>query len=263
MKIQLAVGVTGLFLAATVATALADKVAYEFSFTGRQLTREYITATGADGSTAVDNHLYSGARRFNGYNNGDVFSSFEASSQGDLIHWMGAGDHLMDINLWGYGGNSANWGESYKVDKWNSASVTDTNWDSYIDPWPSGWGTPPDNNNGDLRGWWVPSGDYDEGISFNQSSYPTFTFTLTLDTDDPAFGSSSPWYRDDTGLLAFWFGAETMNWQGTYTGRYEGNLLLRGKKVDPVPEPSTILLFGAGLVGLLGASRRKKSKPTA
>jgi hypothetical protein len=36
-----------------------------------------------------------------------------------------------------------------------------------------------------------------------------------------------------------------------------GNITLR---IDPIPEPTTILLFGSGLVGLAGFRRRFKKR---
>lgn len=39
---------------------------------------------------------------------------------------------------------------------------------------------------------------------------------------------------------------------------YQGNAKKTKFSVDPVPEPTTVLLFGAGLIGLAGVARRKK-----
>lgn len=262
MKRLLAAGLAGIVLAGMATTAMAAKITYEFSFSGDQLL-EYTTANGADGSTAVDNDLYYGARRFNVYNAStgtysDSFSSFEQSSKADFLAWRSAGDRLVDINLWGYGGKGANWGETYRVDDWNSASASSANWHPYNEAWP--WGTPPQNNNGELQGWWASDDtgqyyDYANGIGLNQNGYPVFTFTLTLDLDDPTFDGKSPWYQDKTGKMVFWFGAWAMDWQGDFTGLYEGNLLLEGREV--VPEPATLLLFATGLAAIAGIRRKR------
>jgi hypothetical protein len=52
--------------------------------------------------------------------------------------------------------------------------------------------------------------------------------------------------------------------QGDLDGSYLDSLRVSGivnsiERVDPVPEPATIFLFGAGLLGLFGVGMRKRS----
>ena len=250
---------------------------YEFTITGEQLM-SYTTANGTDGSSAVDNGLYDGARLFRNYDDaggswGTYDRSYHASSQGAFTNWAAtSGDRLVDFNLWGYDGNGAKWGEVYKVYDWaNTPTSSDADWDGYTTAWP--WGSFDDYadgksgygdhyNDGELLGW-ATDYNYTNGLGFGAGQADaTFTFQMTLNMDDPAFGASSPWYNGQEGQMVFWFGGWTQNANLDWTGLYEGNIILEGNEVAPVPEPATMLLFGTGLAGLIGIRTRKKKENT-
>lgn len=57
--------------------------------------------------------------------------------------------------------------------------------------------------------------------------------------------------RSSTLLLR---GGNTVDFQGVDIGTF----LVRGMPSNPVPEPSTMLLFGTGVLGLIGYARRRK-----
>ena len=252
----------------TTVVSAASMATYEFTLTGTQMM-SYTFVNGASGSSPVDNGLYTGARLFKTWDNqaGDYtaqYASYQRSSNRDFVLWTLGEDKIVDLQLWGYGGNGNNWGETYKVQDWVSASSTDPNWHPYIDSWLPSWGPTPANNNGDLQDWWASDDaewdyDYNHGFGFHESSYPEFTFSLTLDMDDPAFyGNSSPWYNNQEGQMVFWFGAWAMNIDGNFTGFYEGNVILQGELANTVPEPASLFLFGMGLVTILAGTRCRK-----
>ncbi len=249
-----------LFVGSTATSFAASLVTYEFTITGQQLM-SYTIANGTSGPTAVDNGIYNGARAGGGYH------SYLESENANFQNWAETtDDRLVYFNLWGYDGKGENWGEKFKVYDWgNSPTSTATGWSGYNQAWPSydwgpfadyvagkpGYGTP--YNDGELLTWDTWDGTeitYAGGLGFGPGEADgSFTFKMTLNMDDPAFGATSPWYMGEEGKLVFWFGGQMMNPNGDPTGIYEGNILLQG---HIVPLPASILLFGSGLLGLFG-----------
>ena len=154
-------------------SSFAALATYNFTINAQDLV-QYESANGVDGSTAIDNGLYSGARLLRTYDAstgwGNQYRSYWDSSNSYFSAWNSITDERMvDFNLWGYDGNGANWGEQYKVNSWGGVPTsTDSNWEGYIVDWP--WGTPPANNDGQLLGWNVEDYVYANGFGFHDQT---------------------------------------------------------------------------------------------
>lgn len=89
----------------------------------------------------------------------------------------------------------------------------------------------------------------------------TQTFSWEVDTGTSIFSVSSILTLSDTGLLDvslkadagdFWFQSANLTAEGDY--------MTLPPSPTPTPEPATILLFGAGIIGLAGNRIRRKKK---
>lgn len=239
MKIQALsiIAMAALMMAASSAWATE----YEFTFTGAQLMN-YVTANDANGSTPAGNSLYSGAQRF-APTTGNVLYSWTSGTSGAFTTMATtSGYGLADFNFWGFGGTTAaEWGETFSVGSWQDTGTANMGWASGLI-----------NNSGTLGNTVLAFGETATGslITYNDSSTPTFSFTVNLP-------STTSWYDNTPGDLVFWFGGDMDNSSGDYEGNLQGNVILQG---EVVPEPATMLLFGAGLAGLaaLGGRGRRK-----
>jgi len=87
----------------------------------------------------------------------------------------------------------------------------------------------------------------------------TATFNMIANTQYKLSYIGSNW----TGPFAWWFnmsGVDTSGavWTGAVSEAY--NITMNAVGGDPVPEPATMVLFGTGLMGLVGSRIRKKKK---
>lgn len=122
------------------------------------------------------------------------------------------------------------------------------------------------------------------GISYETTSdynYPEVSYdaeTMEVGYNHP-FDAAIPddWFRMRLGVEYFWW-QEILTVQGTLGGGWTGSVYYYYQVIDwdnelfdtiegkftfvtePIPEPTTILLFGSGLVGLVGSRLRKKKQ---
>jgi len=240
---------------------------WRFSFTSNDLMN-VVTAEGADGTTAVDNGVYDGARLYR--NNGNGLRSYNASTNDALGTWMNdTGMRLVEFNLWGYDGRGANWGEEFKPKDpaWSNYGTDGTGWSADVVDWP--WGSYADYEegkqgaytsglSGDLLSWDTDFDDsdsataYANGIKFDGTT-DTMTFTFDVNLNGSWYDSDA-WYNGQEGDLVFWFGGYGLDGNGNWSDVYEGNIVLTGQQI---PVPSALLLGSMGM-GIVGWLRKRR-----
>lgn len=105
------------------------------------------------------------------------------------------------------------------------------------------------------------SGSYDTTFD-SEFSDATITYTGGEIVGPPAFllvkdGNQSPnWYLFGLTILG-WNGTDTIEVQDFWTGNGSISHVTLYGTTSSVPEPATILLFGAGLLGLAGFGKKK------
>ena len=243
-------------------TAEASPLHLRWSFTGEDLL-SHAYVNGADGSTAVDNDLYEGARLLR--DGTSPTSEQAARTYVESEHstfdnrWNALADSgatFDSFNLWGLDGNGENWGEDYKPTEWLSATGP-SDWSTGTHDYEALWGSPPSGTiTSEFPFWNAGEG---EGMAIDGSEdLSSFEFTVDLLIDE-----EDAWWDLDTGdapnsldelEFTVWFGGMMS------TGdMYEGNLVLSGSNVQIIPLPAPVFMGLAGLAGVAYLRRRQSN----
>ena len=227
-------------------TTTSWAASYRFTFTGADLMSYYASLGYGDATTPATLPLLDGALKFKPSATGvpDLYS-WRTSTQ-DAFNTMAttSGYGLATFHLWGYGGDAATfWGETLTLpaNSWTNTGTADSGWAS---------GLLSDAGTGYQTVLSFGRTITGAAIAFGGPNSPNFSFTIDLP-------DSTTWLDSTEGKLAFWFGGYLVDSDYIEVGTLQGNMVLTGTQV-PVPEPTTLLLFGAGLIGMVAVGRKNQ-----
>jgi hypothetical protein len=248
----------GMLVVGCLATSAQATISwYDFSFSAADVM-SYSYANGAVGTGAAENSLYDGARLVR--LPGSYQRSYVGAQQSAFTNWATTTtDRLTTINLWGFDGLGAGWGEDYKhMDR--TVMSNPSGWTEWTDVgWGAGWGANPNPNTAVTPAWIIDNLDPGFGLGFADGHLASQAFNFRLKFDDAnwRYGHETHGAPNTLGgPMTFWFGGWMGDAANPFKYIYEGNMVLQGSEV---PEPSTmVLLAAAGLLGLGVRRLRRK-----
>ena len=257
------------FVFCSIGMASATKVTYSFD------PNDWVTNYSTNNSSFTETRLNQDNPRL--YINGasettDGLSGYHTTYAGASYSSTGIAGYanqipnveIHDFNMWLADGiNAPNWGEVLTQVEGSVPSGTAANgWAAYVfnNPWPQ------PGSGSKLVGWYDVG--YLDGDSNTNSNPLTFgsggidfdPFTLTVDLNPTDVDGNSV---DFSASQRIWLGTMLpIQWQDNPNNlEYANNFRFEGTmNMNPVPEPSTILLLGLGLIGMVGYGRKRFSK---
>ena len=209
---------------------------------------------------AADIGLFDGARRLKSIINEDDSPPDYRSYRDDerdgydakVVELITPSTAIRELNLWGFDGNGANWGEDYKASGYGTITAP-TGWvgstPDVTDIYPSF--TPP---SGALThkfvAWKTTTYNSTEGLDFiGDEASKVFSFVVDFDDTDYLWNQYTNGAPNTLGgEMTFFFGSVMRTTAGDAKNYdYQGNLVL-----TPIPEPSTVIVWS--LLGSLAIS---------
>lgn len=265
------------FFAMLMFMGLSNSHAMTFEFDPNDLIELYdagapLSGSGADnprsvqrGKDANGNPAYQSYPGILNWNTAP--STHDSDIETDYLAWRDDnGGYISSFNIWlsnyQYG---RGWGEHVVVKTGSPFTATTADgWNVEIAQWNSTGVTDPGYADNYYVSWWTE--DSSKVIKKGGTDIGSFSFSANIFDDLTGNGYSA----DDTPVV---YGDDYSVWFGGYVGDDNNNAFLYDDTtprndmimfqgtldITATPEPTTMLLFGVGLLGIAGVSRRKRA----